>query len=45
MIEKEQSSWITVEHTITNTALSLRVKEYKQGPFGYSYIYGTKLAD
>lgn len=45
VIAKEQAPWITVAHSITNTALSLRVKDYKQSPFGYSYFYGTKLAD
>lgn len=42
-IVHQQAPWITVAHSITYTPLSLRVKDYKQSPFGYSYFYGTKL--
>ncbi|KGQ70780.1 peptide transporter [Chelonobacter oris] len=45
VIAKEQAPWITVAHSITVTPLSLRVRDYKQSPFGYSAFYGVKLAD
>lgn len=45
VIVKAQAPWITIAHSITNTALSPRVKDYKQSPFGYSYFYGTQLVD
>ena len=45
VIAKEQAPWITVAHSVTVTPLSLRVRDYKQSPFGYSAFYGVKLAD
>lgn len=42
---KEQAPWINVAHSINFAPVSKRVVDYKQSPFGYSYFYGTKLAD
>lgn len=42
---KEQSPWINVAHSINFAPTSKRVIDYKQSPFGYTYLYGTKLAD
>lgn len=42
---KEQTPWINVAHSINFAPTSKRVQDYKQSPFGYSYFYGTKLAD
>lgn len=40
---KEQAPWINVAHSINFAPVSKRVKEYKQSPFGYTYLYGTKV--
>ncbi|OOR98321.1 ABC transporter substrate-binding protein [Haemophilus paracuniculus] len=42
---KEQAPWINVAHSINFAPTSKRVIDYKQSPFGYTYLYGTKLAD
>ncbi|WP_373767048.1 ABC transporter substrate-binding protein [Glaesserella sp.] len=42
---KEQAPWINVAHSINFAPTTKRVQDYKQSPFGYSYFYGTKLAD
>ncbi|MCT8783210.1 ABC transporter substrate-binding protein [Glaesserella parasuis] len=42
---KEQAPWINVAHSINFAPTSKRVQDYKQSPFGYTYLYGTKLAD
>lgn len=43
-IVHEQAPWLPVAHSVSFTPLSLRVEDYKQSPFGYSYFYGVKLA-
>lgn len=43
VIVKEQAPWITVAHSVTFTPLSLRVRDYKLSPFGYSAFYGVKV--
>lgn len=40
-----QAPWINVAHSINFAPTSKRVQDYKQSPFGYTYLYGTKLAD
>ncbi|MBE2898984.1 ABC transporter substrate-binding protein [Pasteurellaceae bacterium TAE3-ERU1] len=45
VIVKDEAPWIPIAHSITSTPLSLRVRDYKQSPFGYSYFYGVRLAD
>lgn len=35
--------WIPVAHSVSYAPLSLRVKNYKQSPFGYSYFYGVDV--
>lgn len=42
---KEQAPWINVAHSINFAPTSKRVQNYKQSPFGYTYLYGTTLAD
>lgn len=42
---REQAPWINVAHSINFAPVSKRVQDYKQSPFGYTYLYGTKLAD
>ncbi|WGE69365.1 ABC transporter substrate-binding protein [Actinobacillus equuli subsp. haemolyticus] len=42
---REQAPWINVAHSINFAPTSKRVQDYKQSPFGYTYLYGTKLAD
>lgn len=42
---REQAPWINVAHSINFAPTSKRVVDYKQSPFGYTYLYGTKLAD
>ena len=41
----EQAPWINVAHSINFAPTSKRVQDYKQSPFGYTYLYGTKLVD
>lgn len=41
----DQAPWINVAHSINFAPTSKRVQDYKQSPFGYTYLYGTKLAD
>ena len=41
----EQAPWINVAHSINFAPTSKRVQGYKQSPFGYTYLYGTKLVD
>lgn len=43
VIAKEQAPWITIAHSVTFTPLSLRVKDYKLSPFGYSSFYGVRV--
>ena len=42
---REQAPWIDVAHSINFAPVSKRVQDYKQSPFGYTYLYGTKLTD
>ncbi len=42
---REQAPWINVAHSINFAPTSKRVQDYKQSPFGYTYLYGTKLTD
>ncbi|AAP95205.1 peptide transporter [[Haemophilus] ducreyi] len=37
--------WINVAHSVNFAPVSKRVINYQQSPFGYTYLYGTKLAD
>ena len=41
----DQAPWINVAHSINFAPTSKRVQDYKQSPFGYTYLYGTKLVD
>ena len=41
----DQAPWINVAHSINFAPTSKRVQDYKQSPFGYTYLYGTKLTD
>ncbi|MDU8925025.1 ABC transporter substrate-binding protein [Pasteurellaceae bacterium LIM206] len=43
VIVKEQAPWIPIAHSITYAPLSLRVKDYKQSPFGYTAFYGVRV--
>ncbi|PJG86159.1 ABC transporter substrate-binding protein [Conservatibacter flavescens] len=43
VIVKEQAPWVTIAHSVTYTPLSLRVRDYKQSPFGYSSFYGVRV--
>lgn len=43
VIVKEQAPWITIAHSVTFTPLSLRVRDYKLSPFGYSAFYGVSV--
>ncbi len=45
VIIREQQPWVTVAHSIITVPTSQRVKDYKTSPFGYVYLYGTKLED
>ena len=41
----EQAPWINVAHSINFAPTSKSVQDYKQSPFGYTYLYGTTLVD
>lgn len=45
VILHDEAPWINVAHSINFAPVSLRVQDYKQSPFGYTYLYGTKLSD
>lgn len=45
VIAHDQAPWIPVAHSVGVAPTSKRVSNYKQSPFGYVYLYGTKLAD
>lgn len=42
-IVHNQAPWISIAHSVSYAPLSLRVRDYKQSPFGYSYFYGTRV--
>ncbi|MDP8162004.1 ABC transporter substrate-binding protein [Pasteurella skyensis] len=44
-IVRQQMPWVTVAHSTIVVPTSKRVVGYKTSPFGYVYLYGTKLAD
>lgn len=44
-ILRKEAPWVNVAHSINFAPVSKRVIDYKQSPFGYTYLYGTKLAD
>ncbi|QIW15617.1 peptide transporter [Pasteurellaceae bacterium RH1A] len=44
-IIKEQAPWIPVAHSVNIMPTTKRVNDYKQSPFGYTYLYGIKLDD
>ncbi len=44
-IAHEQAPWIPVAHSIGFAPMSLRVRDYKQSPFGYSAFYGVSVAE
>ncbi|WP_407675167.1 MULTISPECIES: ABC transporter substrate-binding protein [Pasteurellaceae] len=45
VIVRQQMPWVTVAHSIIAVPTSTRVMDYKTSPFGYVYLYGTKLKD
>lgn len=45
VIFHQQVPWIPIAHSVSYTPLSLRVRDYKQSPFGYTQFYGVKLAN